>query len=123
MSALNIYETPPPGLFDRSASALEEFLGGPALIKIEGADPSVLFVSVLLHGNETSGWQAVCEVLRHASRLLARKRGEESDLPFELSGGEVLALAAKDSSKSYCAKIKEVCCFSPIAVHHACHHK
>ncbi len=64
MSALNILEAPPPGLFDTSASDLEKLLGGPTLIKLEGAAPEVLFISVLLHGNETSGWHAVCEVLR-----------------------------------------------------------
>lgn len=61
-------DAPPPGLFDLPASALEAALGGPTLIRIEGDRVPALFVSVLLHGNETSGWEAVRRVLGSADR-------------------------------------------------------
>ena len=49
----------PEGLLRCEARQLHEFLGGPTLIHIEGALEPVIFVSVLLHGNETSGWDGV----------------------------------------------------------------
>ncbi len=48
---------------------LEALLGGPTLLHLPGREPAPLFASVLLHGNETTGWLAVRELLRtaHAS--------------------------------------------------------
>jgi succinylglutamate desuccinylase/aspartoacylase family protein len=60
---LQFFERPPATLFSTPASELEKLLGGPALIHIAGRQSPPLFLSVLLHGNETSGWQALCEVM------------------------------------------------------------
>lgn len=54
----------PPGLLECSADQLESVLGGPTLIHLKGRRASALFVSLLLHGNETTGWDAVTRLLR-----------------------------------------------------------
>lgn len=70
---LSIYEHLPEGLLEREARQLHEVLPGPTLIHLPGRRPEPLFVSVLLHGNEDSGWQAVRHVLlRHRSQPLPR---------------------------------------------------
>jgi succinylglutamate desuccinylase len=54
----------PPGLLDREAYQLQAALGGPTLIHLPGQREPALFVAVLLHGNETVGWEAVRRLLR-----------------------------------------------------------
>lgn len=49
---------------DLSAADLHQCFDGPALIRIPGRRQPALFVSVLLHGNEPVGWDAVRELLR-----------------------------------------------------------
>lgn len=61
---LRRHRTPPPGLQALPASELLGFLGGPALIEVPGEGPETVFVSLLLHGNEASGWEAVRRWLR-----------------------------------------------------------
>ena len=41
----------------------DQHLSGPTLIRLQGESKDVLFVSVLLHGNEITGWDAVRELL------------------------------------------------------------
>ncbi|MBZ0221638.1 MAG: succinylglutamate desuccinylase/aspartoacylase family protein [Dokdonella sp.] len=63
----------PEGLLDLPASRLGEVLPGPALIHLPGRRLPPLFVSVLLHGNEDTGWLAVQSVLKkHADTELPR---------------------------------------------------
>ncbi|MCF1184852.1 M14 family metallopeptidase [Marichromatium gracile] len=57
----------PEGLLETPAPGLEALLGGPTLIHLPGQRRAPLFVSVLLHGNETVGWEAVRALL--AARL------------------------------------------------------
>ena len=81
----------PPGLLDAEAHQLTQLLGGPTLLRLSSAagrffggreeepapddqgfrqagrqreGPAPLFVSLLLHGNETSGWDGMRRVLR-----------------------------------------------------------
>ncbi len=54
----------PQGLLEANADELHGLLGGPTLIHLEGRREPALFVSVLMHGNETSGWYAVLELLK-----------------------------------------------------------
>ena len=61
---LTQYDALPPGLLELPASRLAEVLPGPALIHLSGRRQPPLFVSVLLHGNEDTGWQAAQSVLR-----------------------------------------------------------
>lgn len=61
---LTHYDAVPPGLLDLPASRLGEVLPGPALIHLPGRRTPPLFVSVLLHGNEDTGWLAAQSVLQ-----------------------------------------------------------
>jgi len=70
----------PTGLLDLPATALEQVLGGPTLIHLPGRREPALFVSVLMHGNETTGWEAVREWLRPY-----RVGGGDLELPRALS--------------------------------------
>jgi len=61
---LNILENIPDGLLDCEAHELHRVLDGPTLIHLSGHREQPLFVSVLLHGNEDTGWQAVRDLLK-----------------------------------------------------------
>jgi len=67
----------PPGLLERPASALHHALDGPTLIHLEGKNPQPLFVTVLQHGNEVTGWEAI--------RRLLKSHYEFDQLPRSLS--------------------------------------
>jgi len=72
-TTLSVLEALPSALLRVDARALREVLPGPTLVHLPGRRPEPLFVSVLLHGNETSGLQAVQRVLAdHAERELPR---------------------------------------------------
>lgn len=73
---LNIYQDIPAGLLELEADRLHELLPGPSLIHLPGKRPEPLFVSVLMHGNEVTGWQAVRGVMQKYA---------ESGLPRALS--------------------------------------
>ena len=60
---LTVYDHLPDGLLRLPAHRLYERLPGSALIHLAGRRAQPLFVSVLLHGNEDTGWQAVRSVL------------------------------------------------------------
>lgn len=79
MSMLRESSDFPLELLQVDASQLHDHLGGPTLFHIPGRRSPALFVSVLMHGNETTGWDAV-------RRLLHRYlENGEFDLPRELS--------------------------------------
>lgn len=63
---LSHYTTFPKSLLDIPSLQLWRELKGPSLFRIEGRNEQPLFVSVLLHGNEDTGWQAIQSVLRDA---------------------------------------------------------
>lgn len=65
MTELSIIDHLPPGLLDCTAPELSRVLPGPSLIHLPGRAGSPLFVSVLLHGNEHTGFEAVRRVLKH----------------------------------------------------------
>jgi hypothetical protein len=73
---LTQYDSLPEGLLDLPASRLGEVLPGPALIHLPGRRQPPLFVSVLLHGNEDTGWLAAQSIL---------KKYESAELPRSLS--------------------------------------
>ena len=60
---LHVLDRLPKGLLELDAYMLHTRLPGPTLIHLPGRRERPLFVSVLLHGNETSGWDAMREVL------------------------------------------------------------
>lgn len=70
MSDVLLYELDylPEGLLDCEAHELHRYLSGPSLIHLKGRRQAPLFVSVLLHGNEPVGWQAIQQFLRRYQR-------------------------------------------------------
>lgn len=55
----------PEGLLERPASALYQQIDGPTLIHLEGRNKRPLVVSVLQHGNEVTGWEALRRLLKN----------------------------------------------------------
>ncbi len=82
----------PEGILEAESHELDRLLGGPTLIHLRGAREPALFVSVLMHGNETVGWEAIRGLLR--DRL---ERFGELRLPRTLSLfiGNVSAAASR----------------------------
>lgn len=63
----------PDRLLDLEAGELHKLLGGPTLFHLAGRRAPPLFVSVLLHGDEDSGWLAMRALLRrHDGKELPR---------------------------------------------------
>jgi hypothetical protein len=82
------YDHWPEALLEVPACELWQRLGGPALFSIAGRRRAPLFVSVLLHGDEDSGWRAIQSVLR-------RHRGAALPRPLLLFVGNVAAARDK----------------------------
>lgn len=61
---LHVFHGLPEGLLEHDATQLHAVLPGPSLIEIDGVHQDALFVSVLLHGNESTGWDALRELLK-----------------------------------------------------------
>ncbi|BBC25955.1 M14 family metallopeptidase [Pseudanabaena sp. ABRG5-3] len=68
---LDVFDRLPDGLLDLESDQIYKILERPTLIHLEGDRQAPLFVSVLLHGNETTSWLAIRELLRkyEAQRL------------------------------------------------------
>jgi len=62
---LNILNHVPDWLYDISPNELHSKLSGPTLIHLTGHREEPVFVSVLLHGNETTSFFAIQELLKH----------------------------------------------------------
>lgn len=60
---LHIYAGPPPGLYGCGIKDLDRVLPGPSLIHIEGDRKPPVFLSILLHGNETVGFDVLQHIL------------------------------------------------------------
>lgn len=70
---LHKFEGFPTHLLEMPPQDLWRHLPGPALFHIDGHRSSPLFVSILLHGNESTGWSAVRATLaRYGTRGLPR---------------------------------------------------
>lgn len=70
---LRVRHSFPTAAAELPATRLADALGGPTLFDLRKSGRAPLFISVLLHGNETSGWDAVRELhddLNNASVLL-----------------------------------------------------
>lgn len=72
MSLLSIFHQLPAGMLERPARKLYEVLDGPTLIHLPGIRPEPLFVSVLMHGNEDTGWRVLQNVLSEYGADLPR---------------------------------------------------
>lgn len=73
---LTITESFPEPLLSLPATELHTLLPGPTLVHLRGKREPAVFVCVLLHGNEHTGWDAI-------RKLLSRYAGKE--LPRSLS--------------------------------------
>lgn len=70
---LRVLEFLPEALLSAESTELVRPLGGPSLIHLKGRSDPPLFVSVLQHGNETTGWQAIQSILhKYAGKQLPR---------------------------------------------------
>lgn len=70
---LNVIDALPDGLLSCDATDLHHLLPGPTLIHLDGERRPPLFISVLQHGNELTGWDAVRRLLHdHADKALPR---------------------------------------------------
>lgn len=70
---LTIRNEIPNGLLDLEAHELYTMLDGPTLFHLQGHRTPPLFISVLLHGNEPVGWNAVRNLLhQHQHQVLPR---------------------------------------------------
>jgi succinylglutamate desuccinylase len=78
MAALDFIELDhlPEGLLERPASALYQLFDGPTLIHLQGREKRPLVVSVIQHGNEVTGWEAI--------RRLLKGRDPADELPRSL---------------------------------------
>ena len=61
---LNEFDHVPARLLELPATELYKVLDGPTLIHLQGQKSQPLFVTVLQHGNETTGWEAVKHLLK-----------------------------------------------------------
>ena len=67
----------PEGLLEVSSKELHTILPEPTLIHLPGKQAAPLFVSVLLHGNEPTGFMAI--------QLLLKKYQGQTTTPFTVS--------------------------------------
>jgi len=81
---LTVLDAIPSGFTEADATDLHRLLPGPTLIHLAGRRPRPLFVSVLLHGNETTGLLAL-------QRLFEGLRGQELPRALSLFIGNVQA--------------------------------
>ncbi|MBK1643441.1 peptidase M14 [Thiocapsa imhoffii] len=88
---LQEFDQLPSGILDATSHELNALLGAPTLIHLPGAREPALFVSVLLHGNEPVGWDAVRALL---SERLARYGEPRLPRALSLFIGNVSAAAA-----------------------------
>ncbi|MEE9411940.1 MAG: M14 family metallopeptidase [Methylococcales bacterium] len=63
-TTLSILNQLPDGLIEAEATALHQILPNPTLIHISGSRSQPIFVSVLLHGNEHTGFLAIQALLK-----------------------------------------------------------
>ncbi len=71
---LQRYDGVPDGFLDAAPRDLAAVLGGPSLIRVPGRRRPPLFASVMLHGNEPAGLEAVQRLLRtHTGHQLPRE--------------------------------------------------
>ncbi len=61
---LSVLHSIPDGLLHVSAEQLHTILAGPTLIHLPGQRQPAMFISVLLHGNEHTSWEALRQVLQ-----------------------------------------------------------
>ena len=132
---LHVRNILPPGFLETSARELHRVLDGPTLIHLSGRHARPLFVAVLLHGNETTGLEAVQEVLRRyegkifpralsifvgnvsAARAGLRRLDDQPDFNRIWPNGDESELPEQAMSRALLAEAKRCKPFAVIDVH------
>ena len=132
---LRTYQGLPEGVLEAEATELEARLGGPSLIELPGRREPPLFVTVLLHGNETTGWEAVQRVLAEqggrtlprsmllfignvrAARHGVRRLPEQPDYNRIWPGGAPPASPEQRMAAEVVARVRSRGCFASIDIH------
>ncbi|MBK1734019.1 peptidase M14 [Halorhodospira abdelmalekii] len=132
---LQLFDALPEGFLQAPASALEGLLGGPSLIHLAGRREPPLFVSILLHGNETTGLDAVQQVLRGyrgkplpralllfvgnvaAARQGVRRLPGQPDLNRVWPGSPLPDSPEKHMAAEVVARVRSYGCFAAIDLH------
>ena len=82
----------PEGLLEAEPASLIDLLGGPTLLSLAGKKSEPLFISVLQHGNEHTGFEAIKKVLQ-------KYRNEQLPRSLEIFIGNVSAAAEHERRK------------------------
>ncbi|BAU56502.1 M14 family metallopeptidase [Halorhodospira halochloris] len=132
---LNVYSGLPEGFLAAKASDLQQLLGGPSLIEIVGRREPPLFVSILLHGNETTGLDALQlifnkyrerelprTILLFVGNVAAARRGlrklpEQPDMNRVWPGTALPDSPEKRLAAEVIARVKSRGCFAAIDIH------
>lgn len=75
---LNLQDRLPEDLADMDVRDIGRVFPGPTLIEVEGDNTAPVYISTLLHGNETTSFQ----ILQHLQRVLAHGRPPRSLMIF-----------------------------------------
>jgi succinylglutamate desuccinylase len=132
---LTQYDSLPDGVLDLPAGRLHEALPGPSLIHLPGRRPEPLFASVLLHGNEDTGWLAAQSVLRkfqsaelpramslfignlEAARAGLRRLDDQPDYNRVWPGGEATQNAEGEVMRQVVDEMRRRRVFASIDIH------
>lgn len=135
MSRLHQLDALPAALLDVSAQDLHRILPAPTLIHLPGRRPDTLFVSILLHGNETTGLLALQRLLRkyrdqplprhlslfvgniEAARVGMRRLAEQPDYNRVWPGTTVAACAETELMQAVFDEMQGRALFASIDVH------
>ncbi|QPJ62788.1 MAG: peptidase M14 [Candidatus Nitronauta litoralis] len=88
---LNILDSIPDGFLDTVPEEMYKILDGPSLIQIEGEPGPPLFLATLLHGNESTGIQAIQKVIKFYN-----ENGMRLPKPLNILVGNVEAARTKE---------------------------
>lgn len=125
----------PEGLLEAHAADLNGLLGGPTLMHLPGRRVQPLFVSVLLHGNEDTGFEAIKALLKkyqgktlpralsvfignvEAAEKGLRRMDGQHDFNRVWPGGELCDSAEGRMMAQVCEQMRERDVFASIDIH------
>ena len=132
---LTVLDEFPPELLSVEACDLHSHLNGPTLFHLSGAKTKPLFITVLLHGNETTGWDAIRHLFKKyldnefprsivlfvgniaAARANVRTLSNQLDYNRAWPGSEHLGFPETKLMADVFQKVKECSPFASIDVH------
>lgn len=69
---INILDQLPNGILEVGANRLNDFVENHTLVHLKGKIEQPLFISILQHGDETTGWDAIKALLNNHTTILPR---------------------------------------------------